>query len=147
MHLGTSRLSPTSGRLIHDQQRTNNMPDDKPPKRKLGPQPWRKSYAMIGFQLTPKLHQAMKVLAAERGATLEDVYRDAAESFLARRETGEVIYLATPLAHSATRTTVLMASELQARIRAVAKRDHQALANVFETAVRFYLRSLDHPGV
>jgi hypothetical protein len=141
--------SSTSGRPIPTTSNDNNkMPDDKPPKRKPGPQPWRQSYAMIGFQLTPKLHQAMKIQAAERGLNLEDVYREAAESFLARREAGEeVVYLATPLAHAATRTTVLMASELQARVRAVAKSDHQALANLFETAVRFYLRALDHPGV
>lgn len=119
------------------------MPDDKPPKRKPGRPPFRTFYTMIGFHLTPKLHEAMKALAAERGVNLEDVYREAAESFLARREAGEVIYLATPLAHGATRTTVLMTGELQTRMRTVAKGDHQALGNVFETAVRFYLCSLD----
>jgi hypothetical protein len=141
-------LSSTSGRLIPTTDNDNNkMPDDKPPKRKPGPQPWRKFYTMISFHLTPALHEAMKALAAERRLNLEDVYREAAESFLARREAGEVIYLAAPLIHGATRTSVLMADELRTRIRAVAKGDHQALANVFETAVRFYLRALDHPGV
>lgn len=123
------------------------MPDDKPQKRKPGRPPFRTFHTMIGFHLTPKLHEAMKALAVERGVNLEDVYREAAESFLARREAGEVIYLATPLAHGATRTTVLMAGELQARVRAVAKGDHQALGNVFETAVRFYLRSLERADV
>jgi hypothetical protein len=124
------------------------MPDEQPPRRKPGPQPWRKFYTMIGFHLTPRLHEAMKIVAAERGLTLEDVYREAAEAFLARRETGEeIVYLATPSVHGATRVGVLMADELRARMRAVAKSDHQVLGNVFETAVRFYLRALEHPGV
>lgn len=124
------------------------MPHEQPPRRKPGPQPFRTFHTKIDFHLTPKLHTAMKIVAAERGVTLEDVYREAAESFLARRDAGEeIVYLATPVVHGATRVGVLMADELRGRMRAVAKSDHQVLGNVFETAVRFYLRSLDHAGV
>ena len=120
------------------------MPDDKPPKRKPGRPPFRTFHTTIGFHLTSALHEAMKALATERGVNLEDVYREAALSFLERRGAGEATtYLAAPQARSATRVAVPMADELCARLREAARSDHQSLGNVFETATRLYLAALD----
>jgi hypothetical protein len=114
------------------------MPKEKPPTNPSGERPPRK-FEGIGFFLTPALHDAMKAFAAERKINVADVYREATEEFLSRRETEEIAYRGAPLAHSATRVSVLMAEELRTRMRAAAKSDSQALGNAFETAVRLYL--------
>lgn len=122
------------------------MPEEKPPKRPPGRRPSQTFYTTIGFHLTPKLHDAMKTLAVERGINLADVYREATEGYLNRRGAEEITYWAAPLIHSATRVNVPMADELCARMRAAARSDSQALVNAFETAVRLYLASLQRPG-
>ena len=72
------------------------MPNEKPPKRKPGRPASRTSHTAIDFHLTPKLHEAMKAFAAERKVLLEDVYREAAEHFLERRAAEEFGYWAPP---------------------------------------------------
>lgn len=119
---------------------SNKMPEEKPPKRRPGRPPSRTSHTAIDFHLTPKLHDAMKALAAERGVFLEDVYREAAEHFLERRAAEELGYSAPPHVRHATRVGVRMTETLRARMRAAAKEDHQDLGNAFETAVRLYLK-------
>src|SRR5688572_25045569 len=92
------------------------MPKKKSPKEPPRERPPRR-FQGIGFHLTPKLHDAMKELADERGINLEDVYREATEDFLKRRESEEIAYRAAPFMRSATRVSVLMAEELCSRIR------------------------------
>jgi hypothetical protein len=88
----------------------------------------------------------MKELADERGINLEDVYREATEDFLKRRESEEIAYRAAPFMRSATRVSVLMAEGLCGQMRAAARSDSQALVNAYETAVRLYLASHNRPG-
>lgn len=124
---------------------TNKMPKEKPPKEPSKKRPPR-TLPAIGFHLTPALHDAMKALAAERGVNLEDVYREATEHFLTRRDAEAIAYRGAPFVRSATRVNVLMSDELRTRMREAAKSDNQALVNAFETAVRLYLASLKRPG-
>jgi hypothetical protein len=121
------------------------MPAEKPLKRRPGPRPSRTFHTTVDFHLSPWLHQAMRAFAAERRVRLEDVYREAAEHFLERRVSGGLDYLAAPKASHAARVCVRMADELRARVRAVAKEDHQDIVNAFETAVRFYLKLHGRP--
>ena len=119
------------------------MPNEEPLKkpRKRWPS---QAVTTIGFHLTPKLHEAMKLLAAERGVILEVVYREAAEGFLERRKAEEIAYRATPLIHSAARVAVRLPDDLRAQVRGAAKSDRRTLANLFETAVRHYLDEHGH---
>lgn len=120
------------------EEMSNDKPQNEPPKKRH-----TRTFIGIGFHLTPALHEAMKALAAERDVNLEDVYREATETFLTRRETEVVAYRGAPLTRCATRVSVLMARELSTRMRAAAKSDGQVLVNAFETAVRLYLESYD----
>jgi hypothetical protein len=131
-HLGGTKPTPHAA--------VEEMPNEKPPRRKPGPKPSRTSYTAIDFHLSPGLHQAMKAFASERRVFLEDVYREAAEHFLEQRTTEKLAYWAAPKAKHGTHVYVRMTDVLRASMRAAAAEDHQGVAHAFETAVRLYLK-------
>jgi hypothetical protein len=122
------------------------MPEEEKPSRcKPGPKPTRAFYTVIEFHLSPELHRAIKVFAAERKVRLEDVYRETAEYFLEHRAKEKIGYWGVPKTTHATHVHIRMAGELRARMREAVSEDHQSMANAFETAVRLYLRLHNRP--
>lgn len=87
----------------------------------------------------------MKVFAAERKVLLEELYREAGEHFLEQRTKTRLTYLGAPKAPHGTQVYVMMADDLRHQVRAVVTKDHQGIANAFETALQLYLKHHGRP--
>ena len=118
------------------------MPRDDNEKQKRSPgRPRRRTfYNRFSFHVSEDIHRQMKIIAKSRNVFLEEIYREAIQSFLDMRASiSSQQYSRAPMQSSAKSVTIPMEDHLCQTIRHAAIDLRCNLADVIETAVRLYL--------